>query len=401
MSGFWIFVSLFAISCAYLAQKRGRNVFWWFFMGGLFGPFALLWLLCLQNLKNTSRTERQYTYQTPLPEISQEKPQTHKWAWIMALIICSALIYGLMVSTQEQGKETQEKESPRINREAEKKEFLKALDQKYKEMQQALQKKQLARAWGIAHLFVKYQKTDYKEAADLIETIKKQYKKKLLKQVKKIPASQAAANLNIYKLLQEMEPTNSVFKKKVAFYAQKVALQKHVGRGALHPYDRKNYPRLFAKYGSRIKDVERYRRLAAEMVLKQKKCDYIDLVELSTRSPLDNLLFWIDCGNDRIWVSEAEIKANQKILSQAERAWDHNDAINACKKMIRLHATIPSSVTFHDFVGLSVREADITHNVVVHLDFDARNAFGAQIPFTAICTFPPGQGGSIRITAKR
>ncbi len=43
---------VFGVVCGIAASSRGRGAGWWFFMGCLFGPFALVAVLVMQNLKN-------------------------------------------------------------------------------------------------------------------------------------------------------------------------------------------------------------------------------------------------------------------------------------------------------------------------------------------------------------
>jgi len=52
-------------------------------------------------------------------------------------------------------------------------------------------------------------------------------------------------------------------------------------------------------------------------------------------------------------------------------------------------------------LGTSFYKAPATHNVVLNMDFDARNAFGVEIPYTAKCHFTPGEVGSIEIHPRK
>ena len=81
-----------------------------------------------------------------------------------------------------------------------------------------------------------------------------------------------------------------------------------VSKGALHPYTREHYPDTFAKYGSRINDIERYRKKAALKAASSPTCDFVTTSELSGRSTIGNLQFWADCKNGtRIRFSEDEL----------------------------------------------------------------------------------------------
>ncbi|MNO88608.1 hypothetical protein D3C76_800630 [compost metagenome] len=167
---------------------------------------------------------------------------------------------------------------------------------------------------------------------------------------------------------------------------------------ALDKYTSAQYPKLTAKYHSRLTEIEKLRRRAAERVVDSGKCDTVENVQLSDESTLKALKFFIDCGNSsRFYLTESEIKSGAVARTQSEKAWDEGEAIVACKKLIKNEATIPSSVDFHSFTGTRATTAQTTGNVQVLLDFDAKNAFGAEIGYTARCIFQPQKSGSIEI----
>ena len=71
------------------------------------------------------------------------------------------------------------------------------------------------RALTIFDRFQEYDKTDYKDV--LI------YGKRAIKETaKSIPVSDAETNLKLYQKLLDLDPQNSVYKKKVAFYSERV-----------------------------------------------------------------------------------------------------------------------------------------------------------------------------------
>lgn len=170
-------------------------------------------------------------------------------------------------------------------------------------------------------------------------------------------------------------------------YARKIGIY------ALVPYDVENYPKTFEKYGTRMKEIEKLRRKAAEMAADSEKCDRVEMAELSSlKSSLNHLHFWVDCKNkERIRLDEFEIKKKIVARTQKEKAWDADSAKKVCRGAIISRASIPSELDIHDFVGTSVYEAPITHNVVVTIDFDAKNAFGVESSYTARCYFPPNE----------
>jgi hypothetical protein len=48
---------VFGVLCAMAAGSRGRGAGGWFFLGCLFGPFALVAVLVMQNLKGSPRVD--------------------------------------------------------------------------------------------------------------------------------------------------------------------------------------------------------------------------------------------------------------------------------------------------------------------------------------------------------
>ena len=177
---------------------------------------------------------------------------------------------------------------------------------------------------------------------------------------------------------------------------------KRIDPTALSPYTKAGYPKMMRKYATRIKEIEQFRRRAAELAVDSGKCDFVEWAEMSINSStLKKLRFWVDCKNgERIYFDEFEISKNAVALTQKERAWDKGDARIACRKFVKESALIPNELDVHDFVGTSVYQAPVTQNVVVKIDFDAKNAFGVEFSYTATCTFPSGEQGEYVITER-
>ena len=172
---------------------------------------------------------------------------------------------------------------------------------------------------------------------------------------------------------------------------------------ALTPYTADQYPKLFAAFGSRIGDVERLRRAAAEKAAASPTCDRVEIVELSQdRSSLSDLNYFVDCANTtRFRFSETELASAGPAASESQKAWGEAEARKACEDLIRQSATIPTSVKVHSFLGTSVYKAPSTGNVVVTSDFDAKNAFGTEIGYRAKCYFKPGvAAGEVEISQR-
>ena len=172
-----------------------------------------------------------------------------------------------------------------------------------------------------------------------------------------------------------------------------------IGSIALDPYTKEGYPRTVAKYGTRLDEVETFRRQAAEMSIDSGKCDFVEMVELSDKkSTLQHLEFWVDCRNgQRIYLDENQLTSGANVRTEADKAWSESTATAACKQGIKDRALLPSEVTFHEILGTTFVEAPRTHNVVVTMDFEAINAFGTELKYTAKCHFAPGELGTIDI----
>lgn len=167
---------------------------------------------------------------------------------------------------------------------------------------------------------------------------------------------------------------------------------------AIDAYTAKSYPQTYKKYRLRLPEIEKMRRAAAEMAIDSGKCDYVENVQLSDKSSPTALVFFIDCENRaRIFLTEDDIASGATVNTQEELSWDHPTATMECREMIRRRAEIPSSVDFHTLTGTSVRTVLGSGNVVVRLDFDAKNTYGAEIGFTGQCIFAPGKPGELKV----
>jgi hypothetical protein len=184
---------------------------------------------------------------------------------------------------------------------------------------------------------------------------------------------------------------------------QHKASGERIAEYAIIPYTEKTYPKLVAKYKSRLQEIEKYRRKAAEMALDSGKCDCVEVVELSdSKSTLNHLVFWVDCRNhERIYLNEDQIDKGSRVLTQTEKSWTEKEAVAACRAAIKARSLIPNMVDFHEILGTSFQKAPTTGNAIVKMDFEASNALGVKIPYTAICHFEPGEVGQIDIKPRK
>lgn len=76
---FLLFIYLiFGIVCAIIAHSKGRNVIGWFFIGIVFALFGLILILCLPNLKDSSkeRAIQETVNQRVQEQLRQERLKT-------------------------------------------------------------------------------------------------------------------------------------------------------------------------------------------------------------------------------------------------------------------------------------------------------------------------------------
>ncbi len=166
-------------------------------------------------------------------------------------------------------------------------------------------------------------------------------------------------------------------------------------------YTKSNYRETLKKFGRYLNRIQSMRVQLAKKLISSNKCEYIEHSDLSLdKSSKRNLIFWATCGNkERYYLSEKEIKAETKLLSQSEKSWTEHDAKLACMQLVRSRVQNKSTLDFH-MLGMGARKVASTQVVSVSLDFDAKNSFGVQQDFTAYCTFKPGKDGSIQIEQK-
>lgn len=83
---------------------------------------------------------------------------------------------------------------------------------------------------------------------------------------------------------------------------------------ALDPYTKEGYPKTIKEFGSRLSQIETYRRKAAELAIDQFGCGFVEIIELSTSATIKHLVFFVDCDdyNKRVVLDEIEIDSLYK-----------------------------------------------------------------------------------------
>ena len=172
---------------------------------------------------------------------------------------------------------------------------------------------------------------------------------------------------------------------------------------AFNKFTKEHWPNLYRTHGAaRVGVASKLQHKAVEQVAKSGKCKHIESVGVSDRTTKGNFIFFVDCDNytERFYVSEKDIASNSQVTSEQSKAWDERAAREKCREMILAQVKYRSSTDIHDFIGTSVWQGTTNANVVVEMNFDAKNDFGTEIPYVARCVFPPGKQGTIEINSR-
>ncbi len=77
---------------------------------------------------------------------------------------------------------------------------------------------------------------------------------------------------------------------------------------AIPPYTDNKRPPVVEIFKSRLPEIERYRREAAEVVLARGDCGRVEGTELNIKSKQDNLNFFVECSSGKqVYLSEKEL----------------------------------------------------------------------------------------------
>jgi len=77
---------------------------------------------------------------------------------------------------------------------------------------------------------------------------------------------------------------------------------------AIPPYEYDKLKPLVQNFQSRLPEIERMRRLAAQKQLASGRCDRVESSELNVRSTSENLVFLVDCSNgESAYFNETEL----------------------------------------------------------------------------------------------
>jgi len=80
---------------------------------------------------------------------------------------------------------------------------------------------------------------------------------------------------------------------------------------AIPPYTQGERPAMVENFKSRLPEIERFRRKAAQHILAGGKCGRVEASELNSRSSKDNLVFLVDCSSGlQSYVEEGQLRGD-------------------------------------------------------------------------------------------
>lgn len=172
-----------------------------------------------------------------------------------------------------------------------------------------------------------------------------------------------------------------------------VTKSKPISPYAFTEYNKQDYPRIYQQWGKDwIAKLEAHERAAAEKIANSDNaCDSIDYIGLSEEksTPKKEIVVFVDCANkERFFVSDKDIKKNEPLKAQSEKAMSEQQALQQCRELVRNGAKYPNSVDFK-LLDTAVQTSKTHGNVIITIGFTAKNAVGAEMPVKARCLFTP------------
>lgn len=86
---------------------------------------------------------------------------------------------------------------------------------------------------------------------------------------------------------------------------------------AIEPYAAGSYPDTVRKFGKAISAVNADRKAAAKIAAADPRCNGVSNAQVSTRSPMVNRRYWVECGNlTRFRFDEASLAKGEPVSVQ-------------------------------------------------------------------------------------
>lgn len=156
------------------------------------------------------------------------------------------------------------------------------------------------------------------------------------------------------------------------------------------PYTEKGYPKLYATWGKKwVDDINTMLPLVVKKVAANPQCDAPSIADLSdNRSTVkQEAVFFVDCVNgERFYISQKELSENNDVQAESSiLSGKPSQYIQPCREMIKAQLNYPD--TFDEVFGSVNSFKGTSGNMVVEMDFIAKNAIGAEMPQSARCVF--------------
>ncbi|WP_434352986.1 hypothetical protein VH441_07250 [Psychrobacter sp. HD31] len=166
-------------------------------------------------------------------------------------------------------------------------------------------------------------------------------------------------------------------------------VEEKIDEAVLAPYDKATYPKLLAKYGSRIDEVEQHRKIAATKAAMHDDCTEVWASELSEDSTIDNLRYFVDCKDaGRFEFTEQQLKdENAVAVANSETKYDEAKLTQECFDLIKAEIDSTAKLTLHEIAGTVTMVNKNSGRFQVKTDFEVTNAFGVETEYTGMCLF--------------
>ena len=156
------------------------------------------------------------------------------------------------------------------------------------------------------------------------------------------------------------------------------------------PYTEKGYPKLYATWGKKwVDDINTMMPLVVKRVAANPKCDAPSIADLSDNRSIvkQEAVFFVDCVNgERFYISQNELTEETSVEAESDvLSGTPSQYIQPCRDMIKAQLSYPS--TFNENIGAVNSFKGTSGNMVVEIDFTAKNAIGAELPQSARCVF--------------
>lgn len=156
------------------------------------------------------------------------------------------------------------------------------------------------------------------------------------------------------------------------------------------PYTEKSYPKLYATWGKKwVDDINIMMPLVVKRVAANPKCDAPSIADLSDNRSIvkQEAVFFVDCVNgERFYISQNELTEDTNVEAESNMlVGKPSQYIQSCRDMIKEQLSYPS--TFDESFGGVSAFKGTSGNMVVEIDFTAKNAIGAELPQSARCVF--------------